>query len=146
MILVTGVAIPLSFHHSTIPFSFPDADFSPLLVGALSQVLVRNPLWPPDVEDIPKPAVNEGLKFGDNPFSQSRRLTAILEERLYVGIKDPQLCPQRDTLLSPDGSQNIEGSLCLLAPVFNVSSVSSVVVIRLPRYVKAVTCSRTLPV
>ena len=59
------------------PFPFPDGDFNPLLVGTLPQVLVRNPLWPPESEDVPEPAVDEGLKFGDDPFSQSPCLRAI---------------------------------------------------------------------
>ena len=52
-------------------------DFNPLLVGALPQVLFQNPPWPPDFEGGPKPVVDEGLKFGDDPFSQSPCLGAM---------------------------------------------------------------------
>ena len=52
------------------PFHFPDDDFNPLFFGVL----------PPVLEIFfghQKPAVDEGLKFGDDPFSQSPRLRAI---------------------------------------------------------------------
>ena len=64
---MTGYKIPQGVANPP-PFPFPDGDFNILLVGAPKQVLVRNPLWPPDFKDVPKPTVDVGPKFGDDPF------------------------------------------------------------------------------
>ena len=44
------------------PFSSPNVDFNPLLIGTLPQVLIRGPPWPPDSQDVLEPAIDEGLK------------------------------------------------------------------------------------
>ena len=68
MMLVTGFSQGVA---NPLPFPFR------LLVGTIPYVLVPNPLWLPDSKDVPEPVVDEVLKFGDDPFSQSPCLRAV---------------------------------------------------------------------
>ena len=69
------------------PFPSPDGDLNPLLIGMLPQVLIRDPSWPHDSQDVPEPMIDEGLKFGNYPFSQSPCFRSIKEDGLDVGIE-----------------------------------------------------------
>ena len=124
----------------------PDGDFNPLLIGTLSRVLIRDHLRPPDSQDVPESTVDEGLKFDDDTLGQSPSMRSIKEDRLDVGIGDPQFCPQREIHLDIQKDLSMQKAACaFLHPASTASFVPPVVVIRLPMYVKAVTCSRALP-
>ena len=65
--------------------------------------------------------------------------------RLHVGIEDPYLCPQWSEFDHHMGLK-MENATCAFLHLASTSSlVPPVVVIRLPMYVKAETCSRISP-
>ena len=93
------------------PFPFSVDDFNPLLIGTLPLVLIWNLTWPLNYQDVPEPAIDEGMDFGYDPLSQSPGLRCIKQNGVDVGVDDPQLGSQRYTFGSPDRSQNVEGGL-----------------------------------
>ena len=121
VLLVTGF-LKLCPIHLQIPF--PDGHFTPLLVGTLPKVLVRNHLWPPDSEDVPEPRF---LKA----WSLEAKIISFFHREIHFDLQT--------------GHRMQKAACAFLYLASTSSSVPPVVVIRLPRYVKAVTCSRILP-
>ena len=127
------------------PFPSSYCNFNSLLPGVLLQLLVGDLPWPPKPKDIPEPALDEGLELGDNLLCRSPGLKSIEQNRHHVGIEDLYL---RAGVMNFDPHIGIkmEKAVCALKHLTTTSSsVSPVVVIRPPSYVKAATRSRIWP-
>ena len=125
------------------PFSSSDGDFNLFLVCTLPQLLIRNLSGPPPSQDVPESASNKGLKLGDDLLCQHpdpyRRADFTLELKILIFV-------HREMKFDLHIGLKMENATCAFLHLASTSSsVPPVVVTRLPRYVKADTCSRTSP-